>query len=239
MAVKKGDFVRVEYTGKIHDTGEIFDTTNQELARESEIYVENKKYGAIPIVVGAGHLLKGLDKALVGMEESEKKAVDIAPEDGFGIRDPKLIQLIPIREFHKQNIKPEVGMKITLDGNPARIQSVSGGRVRVDFNHELAGKTLQYEIEVKEVIKDDIEKIRGIIELHYPNPNIEPGKHQIKIEDGKAIIYLDDLAKFDNKITLVKFRIAREIWDNLGINRVEFVDVFEKKVKEEEKAGEK
>ena len=63
------------------------------------------------------------------------------------------------------------------------------------------------------------------------------------MEDGKVMIYLNEMAKFDNQITFAKFRIARDIWDNMGIDRVEFVAVFEKKVntaeeKEEETEAE-
>lgn len=235
MAIKEGDFIRLNYTGKVQETGDIFDTTIEEVAEEAGLVTENKTFGPIPIAVGVGHVLKGLDKGLVGMEEGEKKTIEVPPEEGFGPRDPKLLQLIPMSEFKKQNMKPQKGMNITMEGHTGKIRSISGGRVTVDFNHEFAGKTLLYDVEVEKVIEDDLEKVYGIIELQYPNPNIKPEDHEVKIEDGKIIIYLNEMAKFDNQITYAKFRIARDIWDNMGINRVEFVDVFEKKVAEEEK----
>lgn len=239
MAIEEGDFIRLNYTGKVQETGDIFDTTYVEVAEEAGLKTENKTFGAIPIAVGTGHVLKGLDKGLVGMEAGEKKTIEVAPEDGFGLRDPKLLQLIPMREFQKQNMKPHVGMNITLEGHTGKIRSISGGRVTVDFNHEFAGKTLIYDVEVEKIIEDDLEKLRGIIELQYSNPNIKPEDHEVKIEDGKVMIYLSEMAKFDNQVTYAKFRIARDIWDNMGINRVEFVDVFEKKVDtEEEKEAE-
>jgi FKBP-type peptidyl-prolyl cis-trans isomerase 2 len=238
MAIKEGDFIRINYTGKVQETGEVFDTTVKEAAEEAEIYSENKTYGPIVIAVGVGHVLKGLDKGLVGMEEGEEKTIEVQPEEGFGARDPKLLQLIPMREFKKQNMKPQVGMSITMEGHTGKIRSISGGRVTVDFNHEFAGKTLLYDVEVEKIIEDDLEKIYGIIELQYPNPNIKPEDHEVKIEDGKVVIYLNEMAKFDNQITYAKFRIARDIWDNMGIDRVEFVDVFEKKVASEEETEE-
>ncbi len=234
MAIKEGDFIRLNYTGKVQETGDIFDTTNKEVAEEAGLSTENKTYGAIPIAVGVGHVLKGLDKDIVGMEAGEKKTIEVKPEDAFGPRDPKAIQLIPMGEFKKQNIKPQVGMSLTLEGHTGKIRSISGGRVTVDFNHEFAGKTLVYDVEVEKIIEDDLEKIYGIIELQYPNPNIKPEDNEVKIEDDKVMIYLSEMAKFDNQVTYAKFRIARDIWDNMGINRVEFVDVFEKKVNTEE-----
>jgi FKBP-type peptidyl-prolyl cis-trans isomerase SlyD len=243
MAVKEGDFIRLEYTGKVQETGNVFDTTDEDIAEEAGIKLDNKSYGAIPIVIGGGHVLKGLDEALIGMEEAEEKTVEITPEEGFGLRDPKLLQLIPMGEFRKQGMKPEVGMAITSDGTTGIIRSVSGGRVRVDFNHELAGKNLEYNIKVIKVLEDDVEKVKSMIELHYNAPNIDSDKHDIQIIDGVVRIAMDEMAKFDKKpymdITFARFRIARDIWENMdNIEKVEFVDVFEKKVEEEAEAAE-
>ncbi len=243
MAVKEGDFIRLEYTGKVQETDNVFDTTDENVAEEAGIKLDNKSYGAIPIVVGGGHVLKGLDEALIGMEESEEKTVEIAPEEGFGLRDPKLLQLIPMGEFRKQGMKPEVGMAITSDGVTGIIRSVSGGRVRVDFNHELAGKNLEYNIKVIKVIEEDVDKVKSMIELHYNAPNIDSDKHDIQIIDGVVRIAMDEMAKFDKKpymdITFARFRIARDIWENMeNVEKVEFVDVFEKKVEEAAEAAE-
>ena len=242
MAVKEGDFIRLEYTGKVQETGNVFDTTDENVAEEAGIKLDNKSYGAIPIVVGGGHVLKGLDEALIGMEEGEEKTVEITPEEGFGLRDPKLLQLIPMGEFKKQGMKPEVGMAITSDGTTGIIRSVSGGRVRVDFNHELAGKNLEYNIKVIKEIEDDVDKVKSMIELHYSAPNLDSDKHDIQIIDGVVRIAMDEMAKFDKKpymdITFARFRIARDIWENMeNIEKVEFVDVFEKKVEEEAEAA--
>lgn len=238
MPVKKGDFLRLEYTGKVQETGEVFDTTDEKVAEEADIKSENKIYGAIPIIVGAGHVLKGIEDALIDMEEGDEKTVEISPQEGFGERDPKLMQLIPMSEFRKQGIKPQVGMGINMEDNTGIIRSISGGRVRVDFNHELAGKNLHYQIKVEKLITDDVEKIRSMISLHYPNPNVEFESHKVEIEDGKVIIQMDEMTKFDKKpymdITFARFRIARDIWDNMeNVDKVEFVDIFEKKVNEE------
>jgi FKBP-type peptidyl-prolyl cis-trans isomerase SlyD len=243
MAVKEGDFIRLEYTGKVQETGNVFDTTDESVAEEAGIKLDSKTYGAIPIIVGGGHVLKGLDEALIGMEEGEEKTVEITPEEGFGLRDPKLLQLIPMGEFKKQGMKPEVGMAITSDGVTGIIRSVSGGRVRVDFNHELAGKNLIYNIKVVKEIEDDIDKVKSMIELHYSAPNLDSEKHDIKIVDGVVRIAMDEMAKFDKKpymdVTFARFRIARDIWENMeNIEKVEFVDVFEKKVEEEAEEAE-
>ncbi len=242
MPVKNGDFIKLEYTGKIVETGDIFDTTSEELAEEKGIHSDKKTYGPISVIVGGGHVLKGMEDALVDMEEGEEKTIELPPEEAFGERDPKLIQLVPMSEFKKQGIKPQVGMAITSEGNTGIIRSVSGGRVRLDFNHELAGKSLEYQVKVVSIIEDDTEKVKSMIDLHYPNPNMDAEKHQIDIEDDKVVIALDEMAKFDQRpymdVTMARFRIARDIQENMDITTVEFVDSFTKKEEVEESTEE-
>lgn len=242
MPVKNGDFIKLEYTGKIIETGDIFDTTNEELAEEKGIHSDKKTYGPISVIVGGGHVLKGMEDALVDMEAGEEKTIELPPEEAFGERDPSLIQLVPMSEFKKQGIKPQVGMAITSEGNTGIIRSVSGGRVRLDFNHELAGKSLEYQVKVAEIIEDDTEKVKSMIDLHYPNPNLDAEKHQIEIEDDKVVIAMDEMAKFDQRpymdVTMARFRIARDIQDNMDITTVEFVDSFVKKEEVEESTEE-
>ena len=171
MAIKDGDFVRVNFTGKIKETDDVFDTTYDEIAQEAEIFDENKTYKPIPIVVGGNHLLPAIEKEIVGLDAGDRKTVEVDSENGFGPRDPKAIQLIPMKEFKKQGMTPYPGMRISAEGGEGKILTVNGGRVKVDFNHPLAGKDLVYDVEVTEIIDDPEEKIKSMIELHYSNPN--------------------------------------------------------------------
>ena len=243
MAVDNGDFVRVNFTGKIKDTDDVFDTTYEEVAQEVGIFEENKTYKPIPIVVGGNHLLPAIEEAIIGLEEGDKKVIEVDAENGFGQRDSSLIQLVPMKEFKKQGMTPFPGMRIQSEGTAGKVLTVNGGRVKVDFNHELAGKDLIYDVEVTEIIDDEEEKIKSMIELHYSNPNVDIDKTEIDIVDGVANIKLDEMAKFDQKsymdITFARFRIAKDIWDNIeDITKVNFVDEFEKKEESEEEDAE-
>ncbi|HHT18403.1 MAG: FKBP-type peptidyl-prolyl cis-trans isomerase [Euryarchaeota archaeon] len=242
MPVKNGDFIKLEYTGKVQETGDVFDSTSEEVAEENGIHSDKKTYGPVSVIIGGGHVLKGMEEALVDMEEGEEKTIELTPEEAFGERDPKLIQLVPMSEFKKQGIKPQVGMAITSEGNTGIIRSVSGGRVRLDFNHELAGKNLEYQVKVVGIIEDDAEKVKSLIELHYRTPNLDSEKHQVDIEEDKIVITMDEMAKFDQRphmeVTMDRFRISRDIQDNMGIKTVEFVDSFVKKEEVEESTEE-
>ena len=243
MAIDNGDFVRVNFTGKIKDTDDVFDTTYDEIAQEAGIFEENKTYKPIPIVVGGNHLLPAIEEAIKGLEAGDQKTIEVESENAYGARDPSLIQLVPMREFKKQGMTPYPGMKIQSEGSTGKILTVNGGRVKVDFNHELAGRDLVYDVEVTEVIDDDDEKIKSMIELHYSNPNVDIDKTEIDIVDGVANIKLDEMSKFDQQsymdITFARFRIAKDIWDNIDeITKVNFVDGFEKREESEDEEDE-
>lgn len=239
MPIDDKDFVKLNYTGKVKETGDVFDTTYEDVAEEAGIKNENKDYHPMILAVGSTQLLSKLHDEIKKMDVGEKQTVEIPCEEAFGKRDPSLIQLIPMKEFKKQNIKPFVGMPLSLDGQHGIVRTVDGGRVRVDFNHELAGKDIIYEIEIVDTIDDNVEKIKGLIEVYYGNPNIDLEKTEILIEDGVAKITLDKLAGFEQRsaqeITLSKFRVARETYENIDeIEKVQFIDEYEKPEPEEE-----
>ena len=242
MAVKNGDFVRLNFTGKVKETDDVFDTTFEEVAKEADLFNEEKTYEPIPIVVGGNHLLPAIEEAIVGLKEGESKTMEVDADNAFGQRNPEMIQLIPMKEFKKQGMTPYPGMRITAEGTTGKILTVNGGRVRVDFNHELAGKDLVYDVEVVEIIKDDVEKVRSMIKLHYSYPNMDLDNAEIEIKDKVCNIKLEEISKFDQKsymdITFARFRIAKDIWDNMDVEKVNFVDEFEKKVPETEDAEE-
>ncbi|MCO6040968.1 peptidylprolyl isomerase [Thermococcus alcaliphilus] len=198
MKVAKKDVIRLHYTGKIKETGEIFDTTYEDVAKEAGIYSEKGIYGPVPIAVGAGHVIKGLDEALEGLEVGKKYTIELPPEKAFGKRDPKLIKTFTIGQFRRQGIYPFPGLDVEIETESGkklkgRVMSVSSGRVRVDFNHPYAGKTVVYEVEILEKIDDPIEKVKALIELRIPRIDfekvqIEVGENDVKIDFGEQTI---------------------------------------------------
>nr|WP_087035809.1 peptidylprolyl isomerase [Thermococcus litoralis] len=198
MKVAKKDVIRLHYIGKIKETGEIFDTTYEDVAKEAGIYSEKGIYGPVPIAVGAGHVIKGLDEALEGLEVGKKYTIELPPEKAFGKRDPKLIKTFTIGQFRRQGIYPFPGLDVEIETESGkklkgRVMSVSSGRVRVDFNHPYAGKTVVYEVEILEKIDDPIEKVKALIELRIPRIDfekvqIEVGENDVKIDFGEQTI---------------------------------------------------
>ena len=217
------DFIKISYTGRVKN-GLVFDTTSKEVAKKEGVYDEKKIYALFPVVVGGGQVIPGLDEKLKGMKKGDRKKVEIPPEKGYGNKDPKLIRLVPRAVFKKERITPIPGMPIELDGRPARIQTVAGGRVRVDFNHELAGKTLTFEVKVEEKAATDADKVRFLVERSF---NDSKG-FDIKLKAGTLEIRIPENAYKDRNILVRKAALAAEIFKYLGNSKITFTEEWQK-----------
>lgn len=177
MAFKKNDFIEIDFTGRTQE-GDVFDST-----LKKELEKLNPDAIAKPFVfsLGNGMFLKSLEDFLISKDIGEYK-VTLEPKDGFGERKPSLVQLLPESVFRKHNIRPIVGHIFNFDGKMAKILSASGGRVRVDFNNPLAGKTLRYEIEIKRIVTDINEKVNALNEFFFRQ------KFEFEISEKKLIL---------------------------------------------------
>jgi FKBP-type peptidyl-prolyl cis-trans isomerase 2 len=220
--MEEGDFIRIDYIGKVSENGEIFDLTKENVAKEKEIYNPEFKYGPIPVILDAHYIMKGLENELIKMEIGKSKKIIIKPEDALGERKSELIRLIPLSEFKKRDINPFPGMPIMENGMRGRVLSISGGRVRVDFNHPLAGKTLEYDVEIKEKIIDINEKVLAILELFLKfekdDINLKIEKETLEIKIGKKQDIPKQVKKMiaDNAIKWIK-----------NIKKIIFIEEFQ------------
>jgi len=156
--MKKGDFVEIDFVGRIVTTGEIFDLTSEEEAKKEGIYNPKQKYRPSLVILGSGMAVPGVEKRLERMEIGQEDEFTLAPEEAFGQRNLKLVRIVSMAKFLKEKINPVPGMFVDIDGMQTKVLSVAGGRVRVDFNHPLAGKQLKYKVKVVRGITDPTEK---------------------------------------------------------------------------------
>ncbi|MCX6817312.1 MAG: FKBP-type peptidyl-prolyl cis-trans isomerase [Candidatus Aenigmarchaeota archaeon] len=164
--MQHGDFVEVDYVGRVKITGDIFDLTNEEVAKKEKIHDPKAPYGPALIIVGSQMTVHGVMKELEQMNIGEERTFDVLPQEAFGQRDVRLIKILPTSKFIENKINPVPGEYFDIDGTQAKIQSVSGGRVRVDFNNPLAGKALTYDLKVVRKIEDDKEKIEKLLKYY-------------------------------------------------------------------------
>jgi FKBP-type peptidyl-prolyl cis-trans isomerase SlyD len=146
--VQDDTIVTMEYTLTIE--GEVVDTS----------------HGNRPIefIQGQQQIIPGLEKELYGMSIGDKKEVLVSPENAYGMVNPDNFAEVPRSEFPPEiPVQPGVELELTDDHGDrvgARIHSIEGDSVRLDFNHPLAGKDLHFEVEVtglREATEEEIE----------------------------------------------------------------------------------
>jgi FKBP-type peptidyl-prolyl cis-trans isomerase 2 len=164
--MKKGDFVEMDFVGRIANTGEIFDLTDEDTARKEGIHDPKHRYKPSLVIIGSSMAVPGVEKNLEHMEPGQEKEFELAPEDAFGGRDMHLIRIVSMSKFIKEKISPAPGMFVDIDGMQTKILSVAGGRVRVDFNHPLAGRHLRYKVKLVRHITDTLEKSRALLSYY-------------------------------------------------------------------------
>jgi len=166
MKIKEGDFLELDFTGRLKVNGQVFDTTSEIIAKEAGLEYKDKKLKPITIIVGKHHILPALEDFLVGKECGKTYTVELKAEQAFGKKIPQLIQSIPLRVFKENGLNPYVGMEVVLDNNTyGVVKRVGSGRVIVDMNHPLAGQDLIYELKPIRIIDDLKEKAEKLAEI--------------------------------------------------------------------------
>lgn len=142
MPVKKGDKVKVEYTGTLED-GTVFDSS--------------ERHGQpLEFQIGAGQVIKGFENAFIGMEIGQEKEIKLKPEEAYGNRNPQLVKEIPKNQLpHGQEVKEGMVLVLALPNGqqiPAKITKMTNELIIIDLNHPLADKTLIFKVKVVEII---------------------------------------------------------------------------------------
>ena len=169
--IEPGHIAIVHLTGRLVDgpeAGQVFETTDVDVALEEGIYHDSRDFKPLEFRVGEGHVLPGLDAAVQGMAEGETKTVVLEPESAYGTVDESAIVTIPRAELEaRSETTAEVGELVESEsGEIGWITDVADESVTVDFNHELAGERVEFEISVLEThaaeTGHDVEPVDGV-----------------------------------------------------------------------------
>jgi FKBP-type peptidyl-prolyl cis-trans isomerase 2 len=184
MAFKKSDFIELEFTGRLK-TGEIFDSNIKEdletLHKGHNHPVETKPF---VMCLGEQMFLDSVENFIIGKEIGEYE-LQLPPEKAFGTRNSKLVMMIPMKVFREQKINPVQGDVLNFDGRPAKILTVSGGRIIVDFNNPLAGKEVIYKLKIKRKVDDLNEKIKAMINFFFRKD------FEFEVKEGRMIMSVE------------------------------------------------
>ena len=221
MALKDGDVVRFDYT--LYVDGKMVETSEESVAKANGIHREQRRYNPLTITLGSRQIIPGLESHMRSHGQKGKAVtVDIAPADAYGERDPKKIQTIPMGKFKAQKVDPQVGMQLNLGNERGIVTQVAGGRVRVDTNHDLAGKPLTYEYTVRDVVTDEKEKLHAVLDNLFPKDS-----YKVEVTKDAVTIEVPDQVKFDQNWTMAKFRVVADVRRATGKGKaIRFVEVF-------------
>ena len=166
--INSKDFIELEFTARVKD-GEIFDSNIKENLEKMNVDVEKSagRIKPLALCIGEGMFLKGVEDFLIDKEIGKQYDISLSPEMAFGKRNPELVKMVPMKVFKEQQVYPQQGMTFNFDGNIAKILSVSGGRVIVDFNNPLAGKDVIYTVTAKNKIETLEEKVKALMDFLF------------------------------------------------------------------------
>lgn len=203
---KKGDFIEIDFTATIKE-GNVFDTTFESEAKKHGLIHEEKKedkrFKPFRLCIGEEMILKSLDEQLDDKETGKNYSIEFSPEKAFGKRNPKLIKIFSLGSFTKKGMMPEPGQYLNINDMIAKVMSVSGGRVVVDFNNPLADKFVVYNFKINKIINDEKEKIDAIADFYFVNYEIK------EKEDKKGYILIIK----GNKIEPIEKKIKKVLPD--------------------------
>jgi peptidylprolyl isomerase len=229
LTFNKNSLILINYTAKVKDTEEIFDTTLEEDAKKHSIYETDIKYQ--PKLVSIGDLsypvLKGLDEALAKTSVGDKLTVEVTPEKGFGERDSTKVRMIPIRKLGEDAEKVSVGDQIEIDDKRGIIRFIGSGRVQMDYNHRYAGKTILYDVNVIKSLDSENDKIGGILQSRLP---VENSKIEFIVKEKETNISIpDELFRADG-VQIMKHFVQLDIFKFVpSLEKVNFIETYNNK----------
>ncbi len=218
MSVKRGDFIRLSYTGRL-ENGDVFDTTNEDIAKENDLFAEGVSYAPIVVIAGENMVVAGLDEDVIGKASGYEGEVKIQPKDAFGERKPELVEVVPTRRFEK---RPTPGMRVSLDNKTGTVESVIGGRVRVDFNSPYAGKIISYQYTIEKIVDKTVEKVKGLFK-YYLNKDFD-----VSVVKKKVKVDMPYELGFNPQVQYYKKLLAEKIMLFADIEEVDYIEVHKR-----------
>ena len=224
MTLERGSLILVDYTAKVKDSNEIFETTREEEAKKSELFDPTHKYEPRLISIGEGWVLKGLDEALAAANIGDKINVEITPDKGFGERDSNKVRMVAQRKLGEKADEVRVGDVIEIDHRTGIVRYVGSGRVQIDFNHRFAGRTLTYDVDVIKKVESDDDKIRSLIKRRLP---LDDEKIKINLKGFTLEIELPEETLLAEGLQIIKRAVANDVFKFVpSLKDIKFIESF-------------
>ena len=245
--LQDGDFVELDYTLRTTDDDEVIDTTHESVAEEAGIADEdNRDFTPRTIIIGDGHVFESVDDSLRGSEVGDGDSVIVTPEEGFGEYDPEEVRTVSAEKIPEDDRYP--GATVQIDRQQGHIETIIGGRARVNFNHPLAGEELEYDYEIAAVVDDREQQAEGILGMQLQevpdlwietdevdeevtveadDEDAEPTTETQTVEKETLYIEATQQLTMNQQWMMGKQQMGQQIIDLLDIDRIVVQEVIE------------
>ena len=243
---QNGDFVELDYTLRTTEDDDVVDTTILEVAEEAGIDTDEHDFSPRTIIIGEGHVFESVDDALIGSEVGDEESVIISAEEAFGEYDPDQVKTISAQKIPEDDRYP--GANVQIDNQQGHIETIIGGRARVNFNHPLAGEELEYEYEILDEVEDAEGKAEGLLGMylqHAPPLWIETDEVEEEVpvdsddEDAepefetqtveKETLYIESTPQLtmNQQWMMSKGQIAQDVIAKTGVDRLVVQEILD------------
>ncbi|CDK40393.1 peptidylprolyl isomerase [Halorubrum sp. AJ67] len=176
-ALNDGEFVRIEYTARTAAGDRVVDTTDPSVAADADL-VGIEADGPMVVVLGEGHLFEPVEEAVREAGIGGSATVRVGPTEAFGERDPRKVETVPVGLVPPE--KREAGRTVSVAGRDCVIELIDEETVTLDYNHSLAGVTLEYEVSVLERLPDG-DRAAGLCALHGLDADVTLSERELSI----------------------------------------------------------
>jgi len=160
--LQDGAFIRIAYTARTVEDDQLVDTTDEAVAEEEGV-ADQGEFAPRTIVLGEGHLFPAVEEDIRGKEIGDEGSVAVTAEEAFGAYDEEQVRTVSADKIDEDDRYP--GARLQIDGEQGVLETIIGGRARVDFNHPLAGEDIEYEYELLEIVEGDLEQASGLLNM--------------------------------------------------------------------------
>jgi len=186
--LQEGSFIKLDYTARTVDGGDLVDTTDPEVAEEEDVDAD-REFAPRTIVLGEGHIFPTVEDDIVGKEVGDSGSVVVPAPEAFGEYHEEEVRTVSKDKLPEDERYP--GAQVQIDGQQGFVETIIGGRARVDFNHPLAGEDIEYEYEVVGEVTDRQAKAESLLEtlldlqldVHFETDTVEE-EQLVEDEDG-------------------------------------------------------
>ena len=246
--IQEGDFVRLAYTARTVEDDQLVDTTDEEVAEEEGV-ADQQTFEPRTIAVGAGHLFDAVEEDFIGGEPGDSGTVTVPAEEAFGEYDESEVRTVSADRIPEDDRYP--GGHVDIDGQHGHVETIIGGRARVDFNHPLAGSDVEYDYEVLDVVEDRVEQAKGMLSMYFDadldmrietdeveeEQMVEPDEDEDEESEPefetetveKETLYIEQSQQFqfDQQWMMGKQQILGDLIDRLDLDRVVVEEVID------------